>query len=347
MNLGEVIRTYRKEKQMTQEEMAGYLGVTAPAVNKWEKGNSFPDISLLAPIARLLGISTDTLLSYEEELTDREINQITEKCCAMMKSEDYDAAFSWASSRLQEYPSCEKLILTLANILDGYRTILAIDEPQRYDEKIRSLFIRLLSSKDDSIVQAAALSLFYDSLGKEEYENAQEYLNRIPEQGFNPRRGQALLMQRKGDTEEAYRLYEQLIFQAYSEIGTSLAGIFSMAIAEEDMDKAEYILEKKKLAQVLEMGRYMETSYELELAMCRKDREKTIEVLSKMVHSIREMDEYKKSRLYEHMQFHDGGIDHIAFVLKKGLQEAEEMGFVREDARYRKILEELDGMVGE
>lgn len=44
MNLGEVIRTYRKEKQMTQEEMAGYLGVTAPAVNKWEKGNSFPDI---------------------------------------------------------------------------------------------------------------------------------------------------------------------------------------------------------------------------------------------------------------------------------------------------------------
>lgn len=40
MNLGEVIRTYRKEKQMTQEEMAGYLGVTAPAVNKWEKGVS-------------------------------------------------------------------------------------------------------------------------------------------------------------------------------------------------------------------------------------------------------------------------------------------------------------------
>lgn len=155
-------------------------------------------------------------------------------------------------------------------------------------------------------------------------------------------------MQRKGDTEEAYRLYEQLIFQAYSEIGTSLAGIFSMAITEEDMDKAEYILEKQKeLAQVLEMGRYMETSYELQLAMCWKDREKIIEVLSKMVHSIREMDEYKKSRLYEHMQFHDGGIGHVAFMLKKALQEDEEMGFMREDARYWGILEELDGMVGE
>lgn len=40
MKIGEVIRRYRREKQMTQEEMANALGVTAPAVNKWEKGVS-------------------------------------------------------------------------------------------------------------------------------------------------------------------------------------------------------------------------------------------------------------------------------------------------------------------
>ena len=40
MNIGTVIRKYRKEKQLTQEEVAGYLGVTAPAVNKWENGVS-------------------------------------------------------------------------------------------------------------------------------------------------------------------------------------------------------------------------------------------------------------------------------------------------------------------
>lgn len=39
MKIGEVIRRYRREKQMTQEEMANALGVTAPAVNKWEKGD--------------------------------------------------------------------------------------------------------------------------------------------------------------------------------------------------------------------------------------------------------------------------------------------------------------------
>lgn len=45
MQLGQVIRKYRKIKNMTQEEMAVRLGVTAPAVNKWENGNSLPDIS--------------------------------------------------------------------------------------------------------------------------------------------------------------------------------------------------------------------------------------------------------------------------------------------------------------
>ena len=40
MKINEVIRKYRKEKHMTQEEMANRLGVTAPAVNKWESGVS-------------------------------------------------------------------------------------------------------------------------------------------------------------------------------------------------------------------------------------------------------------------------------------------------------------------
>ena len=40
MQIGEVIRKYRKEKNMTQKEMAHRLGVTTPAVNKWEKGVS-------------------------------------------------------------------------------------------------------------------------------------------------------------------------------------------------------------------------------------------------------------------------------------------------------------------
>ena len=53
MDIGVVIKKYRKEAGMTQEEMANRLGVTTPAVNKWENSNSKPDIELLAPRSTL------------------------------------------------------------------------------------------------------------------------------------------------------------------------------------------------------------------------------------------------------------------------------------------------------
>lgn len=88
MSIGKVIRKYRKEKNMTQEEMARLLGVTAPAVNKWENENSLPDIMLLAPIARLLGISLDTLLAFREELTKEEVNGIINELDEKLKTDE-------------------------------------------------------------------------------------------------------------------------------------------------------------------------------------------------------------------------------------------------------------------
>lgn len=104
MKIGEIIRKYRKEKKMTQEEVASCLGVTAPAVNKWENGNSFPDITLLAPIARLFGISTDILLSYKEDLTDQEVNRILTELSNKMKQEGFDKAFQWAEEKSGSIP---------------------------------------------------------------------------------------------------------------------------------------------------------------------------------------------------------------------------------------------------
>ena len=68
-----MIRERHIAKKLTQEQMAGYLGVTAPAVNKWEKGTSYPDITLLPALARLLDTDLNTLLSFQEDLSDREI----------------------------------------------------------------------------------------------------------------------------------------------------------------------------------------------------------------------------------------------------------------------------------
>ena len=68
MTIGDTIRKYRKENNMTQEDVAVSLGVSTPEVNKWERGVTMPDIALLAPLARLFHITTDQLLSFKSDL---------------------------------------------------------------------------------------------------------------------------------------------------------------------------------------------------------------------------------------------------------------------------------------
>lgn len=49
MKINEIIRLRRLELGLTQEQLAQRLGVSAPAVNKWERAGSYPDITLLPP----------------------------------------------------------------------------------------------------------------------------------------------------------------------------------------------------------------------------------------------------------------------------------------------------------
>lgn len=66
-SIGNRIQKFRKEKGLTQEELAEKLGVSAQAVSKWENDASCPDITLLPQLCRVLGISADELLSGKND----------------------------------------------------------------------------------------------------------------------------------------------------------------------------------------------------------------------------------------------------------------------------------------
>lgn len=67
-NLGRKILECRQNMNLTQEELAGRIGVTPQALSKWERGSSFPDITLLADLCQVLGVSADYLLGIEKQL---------------------------------------------------------------------------------------------------------------------------------------------------------------------------------------------------------------------------------------------------------------------------------------
>lgn len=69
LNIGAKLAELCRSKGFTQEQLAQRLGVSAPAASKWETNSSYPDITLLCPLARTLGTNVDTLLRFGEELS--------------------------------------------------------------------------------------------------------------------------------------------------------------------------------------------------------------------------------------------------------------------------------------
>ncbi|MGN0721198.1 MAG: helix-turn-helix domain-containing protein [Anaerovoracaceae bacterium] len=68
---GKLIQEMRKEKELTQMSLADKLGVTDRAVSKWERGKSFPDVSMLRPLAEVLDVSVSELLDGERRSQDK------------------------------------------------------------------------------------------------------------------------------------------------------------------------------------------------------------------------------------------------------------------------------------
>lgn len=304
MQLGETIRKYRKQKKLTQEQMASRLGVTAPAVNKWENGNSFPDIMLLAPIARLLGISLDTLLSYHEELTTEEIESIVKEADRQLKEKSYEQVFSWAQKKLAKYPNCDQLIWQIAVIFDAHRLVKEVEDQEIYDEYLYSLYIRVLESKNEKLRVSAADSLYGFCMRKKEYNEAEKYLKYFSEQNPERKRKQAQIYSETGRIYEAYKAYEEILFADYQILSAVLHGIYQLAAREKDMKKARLVIEKQEeLARWFEMGKYHEISIRLELAELEKDQDQIYSIREELLSCIDQIFDFRKSKLYEHMEF--------------------------------------------
>lgn len=350
MQISEVIRKYRKSRNMTQEEVANCLGVTTPAVNKWENGNSFPDIMMLAPIGRLFGITLDTLLSFQEELTDDEIYGIIEEVNSRLKNDTYDKAFQWAKRKLELYPNCERLILWTVQVLDAQRCMMQIPDSADYDDYISDCYTRVLSSQKEEIRREAAESLFGFYLRKEQYEKAEKYLVYISEQNPERKRKQATIYSKTNRIEEAYKLYEELLFTGYQTISMVFHSIYMLALQEKDMQKAHVLVDKQEqLAKLFEMGEYQEISTRLELAVEEKDIDMTIDTMERMLASVGKISAFCKSSLYEHMAFKNPQEEYLAEIkrnLLESFQDEETFGFLKSDKRWKELIDKANQKVG-
>lgn len=341
MQIGQIIRKYRKDRNMTQEEMANRLGVTAPAVNKWENGASFPDITLLAPIARLLGISTDELLSFHEELTNEEIGSMVRELDTILKEKSFEEAFWWAKEKLELYPNSGQLCWQLALILDARRLTGEVEDTGRYDETIEQWYRRALDSEDEEIRTRAADSLFGFYMRKEEYEKAEECLVYLSVQNPEKKRKQAFVYSKTGRRDEAYKAYEELLFSNYQMASMLFGSIYMLVMEDGNIEKAHMLAEKQEeLARAYDMGEYYEICGSFELVSVEEDADAAIHMMERMLRAADSICSYVESPLYEHMKFKEiDGEFKARFKqnLLKYFREAEVFGFLKDDLRWKEL----------
>lgn len=302
MTIGDVIKKYRKNKGMTQEEMAARLGVTAPAVNKWEKGSTLPDVALLAPIARLLGITTDELLAFKDELTDEEINQYLSELQKDLENKDFQDVFLSVKEKIEEYPNCEKLIWQAAVILNAKRMTAELPNKDSYDPAIIGWYERCLLSEDERMRNQAADSLFYAYVRQENYEKAAQYLDYYSLENPERKRKKALVDSKTGKRPDAYRAYEELIYTGYQHIQMTLNDLRILYMEDNDREMTRKLVEvSSSAASAFEMGKYNEVCYGLDVAVWEKDAAWTAQLMRDILDSIETIGDFTKSKLYQHM----------------------------------------------
>ena len=117
MKLKENIRAYRKERSLTQEQLAEMLMVTAGAVYKWEAGLSVPDIALIVEMADFFGTSVDALLGYS--MKDNHVDAIVKRMREYRRNKDRDG-LAEAEKALKRYPHSFQIVKESAAVYRAF-----------------------------------------------------------------------------------------------------------------------------------------------------------------------------------------------------------------------------------
>lgn len=343
MRISEVIRSYRKKENLTQEQVANYLNISAPAVNKWENEISYPDITLLAPLARILKIDVNTLLAFNEELTELEVNNFTKEVSEMVSKVGYQKAFEKGSDLIKNYLSCDELILYISTVLRAHLVVSEIEGKEKYEGKIIAWLELITASSKQKIASDAKLALALMHMEKEEYEKAQEILDKIPEPGIDKKLQQAVLFETTGKFDEAYAIYEGILLKNANEILSALTLTIKILCKENKFSEAvEYSERAKKLVEVFDLGAYNKYLLDLFLAIEKQDKERTIEMIKNMVNEASSMNDFMKSKLYTHMKFndvHSMSTDDFKRFVKSSIKKDKTLDFVKNDPRIKFLLE--------
>lgn len=173
MNIGAKIRLLRKEKRVTQEELADYLHISSQAISKWETGASCPDIDFLPKLAVYFGTSLNNLLDFDQSQVDAAVEELVAQCGR--EGNDPAAAEAFLRRALEKYPNNDLLLTCILEFMQEQNA-----DRSRSGEIIEVGERILACSKDDELKIDVLRILAETYHGMGEQAMAEFYLAKIP-----------------------------------------------------------------------------------------------------------------------------------------------------------------------
>jgi len=169
------LKSFRKENGNTQEQLAKHLNISVQAVSKWERGDGYPDISLLPSIAAYYNKSVDDLLGCGEIEKAKKLNEYLSQYKINAAHGKIQDNIELMKSALKEFPNNLTLMSNLCN------SLLFIDKNEYYDECIKVGENILKSCVDVKIRFNTIQTLVYAYNNKENFDKAKEYAEILPD----------------------------------------------------------------------------------------------------------------------------------------------------------------------
>ena len=352
--IGKVIYTMRKERGATQEDLAHSVGVSVPAVSKWESSQAYPDISLLPSIARYFNTTIDRLLEYELDIGEDEITALMKTCGQVFEEDGIAAGTALCEQYLYRYPNNLRLKLRTGSL---YLTYLSRAIGEEAAEDLAWKAIRLLEMAAESEIDEIAysadylLSALYAFVGLSS--KSEEALSKIPKNPINPEDMLVPLYIQQGRFEDALMLLQTNMLSRLKHVCRAL-GSYSIICGKEgrrEMEKA-LLHQGERLAEMFSLDPGTRITCYLELAEYYARQESGTQVMfymNKLEDCLLELSQrganeyYLDNPLFTHVAVMEPSMSLHYFrgMLIKSFEYGEEYAFLRQNEDFLNLVERL------
>jgi len=174
--IGENLRQLRRERDITQEELARILGVTYQSVSRWENGSCYPDVELIPTIAGFFGTTTDKLMGVSETAEQARVKELKEQYQEALSRGEVYRCIDIARAGIREYPNNYLLLdmLMYALFLSGDKDGNIPEwreNMEKYDEEIVALGERIIRYCPDQQIRleaTATLAFHHCEVGRKQ-----------------------------------------------------------------------------------------------------------------------------------------------------------------------------------